>query len=101
MRETPNRSWVTSYGSLILGVVLACAGCAVHLDTMEGNYVTYDHDFTDAAAASVRERSARICAQREQVAVMTSRVCSLTRCTTSYQCMSKADARLYTGDEKR
>jgi len=74
---------------------MACAGCAGNYVVSEGNYQTYEHPFTDAAAADVRKRAERHCAEKKRIAVRTSSTCSLTQCTTSYQCMGKADATGY------
>ena len=75
--------------------LMVCAGCTPQLVVSESNYLTYEHPFTDAAAAAARKSAEAQCAQRKQVAVRTSGVCSLTRCTTNYQCMDKADAGAY------
>jgi hypothetical protein len=58
----------------------------------EENYLTFDHAFTDATAEAVRKRAEAHCAIRKQAAVKTSSTCSLTRCTTNYQCMDPAAA---------
>ena len=79
----------------LFALLLACAGCANPLVVMEGNYLTYEHAFTDAGAASVRALAERQCKWRKQVAVRTSSTCSLTQCTTNFQCMEPADAKQY------
>lgn len=83
----------------MLGLALAAAGagCASSFGivTMESNYITYRHRFTDAAAADVQKNAERLCGQRKEVPVRTSNACSLTECTTSYQCVNKADAGQY------
>lgn len=79
-----------------IALLMACAGCATsELVVAEGNYLTYEHAFTDAAAETARKSAERQCAERKQVAVRTRSACSLSRCTTSYQCMDKADATGY------
>ncbi len=77
-----------------------CAGCGPQPHVIEGNYLTYDHPFTDAAAAAVRNNAEGICRQRDQTAVETTRACSLTQCTTSYQCMDEADAKRLAEEKK-
>jgi hypothetical protein len=67
---------------------------------MEGNYLTYDHPFSEASAAAVRKNAEGICRQRDQTAFESSRACSLTQCTTSYQCMDEVDARRLAGEKK-
>jgi hypothetical protein len=62
---------------------------------MESDYITYRHPFIDASAAQVRRSAEQLCGQRKQVPVRTSNACSLTDCTTNYQCMGKADAELF------
>ena len=76
-------------------LLLACAGCANPLVVMEGNYLTYEHPFTDVGAASVRALAERECKWRKQVAVRTSSTCSLTRCATNFQCMEPEEAKQY------
>ncbi len=72
-------------------VTVALAGCArsVQPDIVEGNYLTYHHPFTDAAAQSARQNAEKVCAQRKQVAVQTRSQCSLKECTTDYQCVDR------------
>jgi len=94
--EELNSFRVAGHRSLVtLFLVMACAGCAGNYVVSEGNYQTYEHPFTDAAAADVRKRAERHCAEKKRIAVRTSSTCSLTQCTTSYQCMGKADATGY------
>ncbi|MCC7484616.1 MAG: hypothetical protein IT529_06460 [Burkholderiales bacterium] len=59
------------------------------------NYATFDHPFTEAGAGGAKARAESQCAGKKQVAVMTSRACTLSRCTTSFQCMSPEDAAGY------
>ena len=79
----------------LFALLLACAGCANPLVVMEGNYLTYEHPFTDAGAESVRALAERECKWRKQVAVRTSSACSLTQCTTNFQCMEPEEAKQY------
>ena len=77
----------------IVLLLLLAAGCAQINETVrEGNAITYDHPFTDRADAEVRQRAEKACAARKKVAIKSSRACSLERCTTSYQCVDRADA---------
>jgi hypothetical protein len=84
----------------ILGLaVLLLAGCAdksllVGYEPDE-NFLSFNHEFTDAAAAEVRARAERLCGQRKQAVIQTSRSCSLTQCTTNFQCIDAADAAKY------
>ena len=59
------------------------------------NFLSFNHSFTDAAAADVRTRAERLCGLRKQAVIQTSRTCSLTQCTTNYQCIDAADAAKY------
>lgn len=67
---------------------MAVAGCTGPT-VIGGNYLTYDYAFNDAAAARARASAEQLCAQRKQMAIETSSVCTMTRCTTSYQCVSR------------
>jgi hypothetical protein len=83
------------HGAAAVAVVaaLACAGCGYQPWVSEGNYLTYDHPFTEAAAEGIRKNAEGTCKQRRQIAIQTVRVCSLTQCTTSFQCIDEDDAR--------
>jgi hypothetical protein len=72
----------------LFAALLACTACGPQPRIFEGNYLTYEHAFTDAAAAAVRRNAEATCRQRNQIAISTSRACSLTQCTTSYQCVT-------------
>ena len=70
--------------------MLACAGCGTINPVIDGgDYLTYEHPFTDAAAQSVQQNAGKTCADRKRDAVKTNSVCSLTQCTTHYQCAIK------------
>ena len=80
--------------ALALLFAAALLGCATYdLTVSQGNYLTFEHPFTDATADDVRKRAVVLC--DKQVAVKTENVCNLTRCTTTYQCMSTEDATLF------
>jgi len=84
----------------ILGLaVLLLTGCAeksllVGYEPNE-NFLSFNHPYTDGAAADVRARAERLCGLRKQAVIQTSRTCSLTQCTTNYQCIDAADAAKY------
>ena len=94
---------------LLLPSALALlAGCGQAYQTFytdpgpfDANYATFEHPFTDAGAADAWRRAEAQCAQRKQAAVKTSSACSLSRCTTSFQCMAPADAAGYSQDGGR
>ena len=96
MTSTRRRPWIPGRSSLGIALTAACAACApFEIVTAEGNHLTYRHPFTETSAAQARKSAERLCGQVKQVPVKTGEVCSLTECTTHYQCMSKADAELY------
>ena len=67
---------------------MACAGCqTIEPVVAEGNYLTYDIPFTDAAAKAALQSARNICAQRKQGVIATTNVCSLKQCFTSFQCV--------------
>lgn len=85
-----------SGGICALLLLAGLAGCMSNVLTVEQeNFMTFEHPFTDEAAADVRGRAERRCEGRKQEAVRTSNVCSLSKCVTSYECMNKADAATY------
>lgn len=76
---------------LMILLLTFLSGCAqlrpdVELVTSGSNYVTFEHPFTDAAAEEVRSKSLKHCAQQKKSAIKTQSACSLTKCTTTYQC---------------
>lgn len=85
------REPVAGHRSLItLFLVTACAGCGTIQPVInEGNYLTYDHPFTEAAAQAAQQNAGKLCAERKRDAVKTNSACSLTRCTSHYQCVLK------------
>jgi hypothetical protein len=100
-RITTHKSRITICRSALLAALLTLAGCGPQPWVREGNYVTYDHPFTEASAQAVRKNAEGICRQRDLAAFESSRVCSLTQCTTSYQCMSAEDAKRLIGEKKK
>jgi hypothetical protein len=80
-------SLVTRYCLLI--ATLLAAGCSSGLVVSADNYLTYEHEFTDAAAERGRQNAEKLCGQRKQLAVKTRSVCSLSRCWTDYQCVNR------------
>ena len=88
---------MTARALLLVAVLTGCAsiGAGNTIVVMQGNYMTFEHPFTDAAAEDIRNRAGRLCEQRKQAAIRTESVCSLTKCTTHYQCVDAADAVKY------
>lgn len=83
---------------LALAAILLIAGCADNLIvsyTTDENYITFDYPFTDQAAADSQARAEKLCGQRKQMAIQTSRTCSLSKCTANYQCVDAADVVKY------
>ena len=79
----------------LVALLPVCAGCGIQPLVMHDNYLTYEHPFTDAGAESARVNAEQQCDWRKQVAVRTTRACSLTLCTTNFQCMEPAEAKQY------
>ena len=73
---------------LLVTLLAASSGCS-SLIVSAGNYLTYDHAFTDEAAAKAKADAEKLCAQRKQLAVQTSVACTMERCTTNYQCVDR------------
>jgi hypothetical protein len=86
--------------AVVVAAALTCAACGPQPFVAEGNYLTFDHPFSETSAAAVRKNAEGICRQRDQTAVETSRACSLTQCTTNYQCMDEVDAKRLAGEKK-
>ena len=120
----PARSPVTGHWSLVTPVAVLllaalCAGCQTPalLEDLtststhgsgftnynifgEGQTVTYEYAFTDAAAENARKSADRHCAQRKRAAVKTGGTCTMTRCTAYYPCMKAEEAATYQTPKK-
>lgn len=80
----------------LLFVLLAgCNGLQYAVYENDTNYLTFNHPFNDRALAEVQSGAEKLCRQRKQVAIKTTERCSLSKCTTNYQCMDEADAVKY------
>ena len=78
---------------LLFLVLTGCSGISpLVVRDQYNNYMTFEHPFTDAAAAEVLGTAEKNCQRTKQAAIMTERACSLTKCVTSYQCAARADA---------
>jgi hypothetical protein len=78
--------------ALVLAAAVPGCSSSYVLTVNQGNYLTFEHPFTDATAEEVRKRAVELCDGRKQVAIRSENVCTLTLCTTTYQCMDKDDA---------
>ena len=91
-----NPSRCTPIALLTALLLAACADKSLLVGyEKDENFLSFNHSFTDAAAADVRTRAERLCGLRKQAVIQTSRTCSLTQCTTNYQCIDAADAAKY------
>jgi hypothetical protein len=82
--------------------LVTCAGCTVgHRDYVSregsvydgrGNNLTFRHAFSEAAADKVGRQAERHCAGTKLIAVKTRSTCTMTECTTDYQCMTGEEA---------
>jgi hypothetical protein len=90
-----SRGWLR--GVLASALLVALAGCQGNylMTADQEDFMSFDHPFTDQAAAQVRSRADRTCEARKLVAVRLSSNCSLTKCFTTYQCMEKDAAASY------
>ena len=73
--------------------ILLMAGCADYQLSSYGqdlNFLSFQHPFTDKAAADVLASAKRFCLKRGKAAIQTSNTCSLEQCTTHYQCVDPA-----------
>ena len=87
---------------LLVATLAAIGGCAmVNRDYVNvesglynnlGEYMTFEHPFTEAGAANAGKRAERHCREIKRVALMTRRVCTMTTCTVDYQCMTADEA---------
>ena len=87
---------------LIAAWLATCAGCTVgHRDYVSregglydgrGNNLTFRHAFSEAAADKVRRQAERHCAETKLTAAKTRSTCTMTECTTDYQCMTSEEA---------
>ena len=57
----------------------------------DSNFLSFNHPFTDKAIAEVQAQAVKLCGERKQEAIQTTKSCSLSVCTTNFQCVKKAD----------
>lgn len=62
---------------------------------LDSNFYIIEHPFTEAGEAAANGRANQLCGQESKVSVQSERVCTLERCTTSYQCVKPKDAKDY------
>ena len=80
---------------LLVAMLVACAGCAVGRGdyvVRESNYLTFRHAFTEAAAERARKNAEKHCAEVKLIALRTRSTCTMTECSTDYQCMDREEA---------
>ena len=78
-----------------LCLLTGCMEYQITFANPEENYLTFNHPFTDSAIASVEAKATEMCAQRKQGVIQTSRACSLSKCTTNFQCVAQKDITQY------
>ncbi|MCB1942984.1 MAG: hypothetical protein H6942_10570 [Candidatus Accumulibacter sp.] len=79
--------------TFLLSFLLAsCADNWLVASGEDTNYLTFHHPNSEKAIAEVRARAEETCRQRKQPAIRTASVCSLTNCTTDYQCVDNPEA---------
>lgn len=88
-----NRTYLIS--GFVLLLLAGCNGFQYVSYEKDTNYLTFNHPFTDKAVAEVESSAEKVCRQRKQVAIKTTERCSLTKCTTNYQCIDQADVSKY------
>ena len=77
---------------------LLLAGCQqyqINFSNPEENYLSFSHPFSDSATAEVQAKAAELCAQRKKAVIQTTRSCSLSKCTTNFQCVAQDDINKY------
>jgi len=79
---------MTARALMLLTLLTGCASLppVSPVVTPGTNFTTFEHPFTDEAAEAIRQQAVKICAQQKKKAVKTQSVCSLTKCSTTYQC---------------
>lgn len=105
VRDDPKGRQATAVHAIVLPMrvlllatsFLACAGCGMPRDyvNIEGGnpkYYSFQHAFTEAAANSTHARAEMYCARVKLVAVKTRSTCTMTECSTDYQCMNSEEA---------
>ena len=86
----------TIFIACLSAVLLAgCVDYQIVFSDPEENYLSFNHPFTDKAIAEVQAKANQLCEQRKKEAVQTTKSCSLTKCTTNYQCVKKEDITKY------
>lgn len=73
----------------------ACAPGGLPGPNYDSNALTLEHAFSDEALSAATADAKRLCAQRKQLVIQTQQACTLTRCRTSFQCISPGDKKAY------
>jgi hypothetical protein len=85
----------TLIAGLTAFLLAGCVGYELVSYDPTHDFLDFDLPFTDKAFADVHAKAGQLCARRKKEAVQTTKACSLTKCTTSYKCVDKADAANY------
>lgn len=83
---------MTCRALLLVFLLASCSDSQLLSYGDDTNFLLFDHPNTEKAIADVRARAENLCGQRKQLAIRTESACSLSTCTTSYQCIARADA---------
>ncbi len=77
----------------LLGALLStgCAYYQVEDYTKSANFLTIKHPYTDKDLAEARAEAKKLCGDKKQVALQTEKVCSLSTCSTTFQCEDSAN----------
>ena len=78
-----------------LCLLTGCMEYQITFANPEENYLTFNHPFTDKAIAAVEAKATQLCEQRKKAVIQTTRSCSLTKCTTNFQCVAREDISKY------
>ena len=80
---------------VLLVLTAGCASYEIIGYDAKTNFVTFNHPFTDSSFSEIQAKAESICKARGQAAIQTGKVCSLSKCTTTYQCETSANINKY------
>ena len=89
---------MTKTALIICAATSLLAGCMEYqivFSDPEENYLSFNHPFTDKDIAAVEAKATQLCEQRKKAVIQTTRSCSLTKCTTNFQCVAQEDISKY------
>ena len=96
-----NSRFLASIGFLSMLLLSGCTEYQLMGSGVESGYdrnpdaLTFAHPFTDKGFSDVRAEARKLCATRKKLARQAEKVCSMSKCWTTFRCEDEADILKY------